>query len=98
MKFQSPFREPVRVLFHAEGGVTYVSLTRYIGNGLADGGVTWDIPTERIPFHLRGIGSEFLVVKPRFTAENNDTTDEIRHVFASVEVQELRPGDTFTRP
>ena len=98
MKIQSPFREPVRVLRHGEGGVTYVCLTRYEGQGLADGGVTWDIPTDSIPFHLRGIGSEFLVIRPRFTPESSDTADDIRHMCASTEVRELQPSDTFTQP
>jgi hypothetical protein len=29
---------------------------------MADGGCYWDIPTDRIPFHLRAIGSRFLLI------------------------------------
>lgn len=89
MKLQPPFREPVRVLRHGDGGVIYVCLTRLDGQGLADGG-TWDIPTESIPFHLRRIGAEFLVIRPRFTPEDHDTPEEIRHMCNAVEIRELQ--------
>ena len=94
MKVQSPFREPTRVLWHGNGGVTCVSLTRYDGQGLANGGVKWDIATGSIPIHLRAIGSEFLVICPRFTPEDGDSIEDVRRMCASVEVRELQPDDT----
>ncbi|MDR3402745.1 MAG: hypothetical protein P4L99_09615 [Chthoniobacter sp.] len=97
MKLKSPFREPVRVVRHGEGSVTYVSLTRYESSGIAGGDVIWDIPTESIPFHFRGIGSEFLVIRPNFTPEDNDPADEIRRLAGAVEVRELESGETFTK-
>jgi hypothetical protein len=47
------FREPARVVMHLNGGFTKVALERTLGSGMADGGVYWDIPTGRIPLHLR---------------------------------------------
>ncbi len=34
---------------HLNGGFTKVALERTLGSGLADGGIYWDIPTDRIP-------------------------------------------------
>ena len=56
-------REPARVLMHLNEGYTKVSLERTEGVGLADGGITWDIPTAAIPAHLRAIGSRFVIVR-----------------------------------
>src|SRR5262245_8615226 len=53
-------RESVRLLFHLNG-YTKVMVERTEGLGIADGGVTWDLPTERIPPHFRKIGSRFIV-------------------------------------
>ena len=55
--------EPVRVLFHLNGGYTKIIFERTIGVGLADGGISWDISTDRIPFNLRNIGSRFLICR-----------------------------------
>lgn len=46
-------REPVRVTMHLNGGYTRVVLERTLGLGLADGGIEWDIPTDKIPLHLK---------------------------------------------
>jgi hypothetical protein len=46
---------------HLPGGHTRVLLTRTLGQGMADGGISWELPTEAIPFRLRGIGNRFLV-------------------------------------
>ena len=55
--------EPVRVLFHLNG-YTKVLVERTEGLGYADGGITWEIPTEDIPAQLRKIGSRFIVSAP----------------------------------
>lgn len=82
------FREPVRVLMHLNGGYTKVILERMEGKGLADGGVDWDIPTQKIPFHLRKIGSRFLLIeKSFFSAE--DTIENIREMCWEIEIEEI---------
>jgi hypothetical protein len=55
------FCEPVEVEMHLPGGHTRVLLTRTLGQGMADGGISWELPTEAIPPELRGIGNRFLV-------------------------------------
>ena len=52
--------ERVRVLFHLNG-YTKVVFERTEGVGMADGGITGDIPTEVIPAPLRKIGSRFMI-------------------------------------
>jgi hypothetical protein len=52
--------ERVRVLFHLNG-YTKCIFERTEGAGMADGGITCDIPTEVIPVGLRRIGSRFTV-------------------------------------
>jgi len=69
---------------HLDAGFTKVSLLRTISKGLADGGLTWDIPTSAIPSHLRAIGSEFVVCAARFTPESNDSADDLRRVCQDV--------------
>jgi hypothetical protein len=96
MRIRSPFREPVRVLMHLNGGYTRVSLIRTEGLGMADGGITWDIPTEAIPPHLRRLGSQLLAIVPRFTPEDHDLPDDIRRMVKQVEIQELSGADSFT--
>jgi hypothetical protein len=53
--------EPAKVLFHLNEGFTKIILERTIEVGLAEGSITWEIPTEKIPHHLRKIGSRFLI-------------------------------------
>jgi hypothetical protein len=55
--------EPVRILFHLNG-YTKVIVERTEGVGMADGGITWDIPTAAIPAQLRRVGSRFIVSAP----------------------------------
>lgn len=54
--------EPVKVLFHLNGGFTKVILERTVGVGLADGGIACEILTEKIPVDLRKLGSRFLLI------------------------------------
>src|SRR5262249_4108568 len=89
MKLQASFREPAKVLMHLNGGYTPVGLIRYEGLGLADGGVDGDIPTRAIPPHLRALGSQILVILPRFTPEEGDAMDELRRLAKQIEVTEL---------
>ena len=68
--------EPVKVLFHLNEGFTKISLDRFEGVGLADGGIFWDIPTEKIPHHLRKIGSSFSIIV-------GDSVDQIKIIEKS---------------
>ena len=68
--------EPAKVLFHLNEGFTKIILERTIGVGLADGGIIWEVPTEKIPHHLRKIGSRFLV--------SGDTQDFDAMVFSEL--------------
>ena len=63
--------EPVRVLFHLNG-YTKVIVERTEGVGMADGGITWDIPTDVIPAPLRRIGSRFVVSAPTKPEETQE--------------------------
>jgi len=96
MRIRSPFREPVRVLMHLNGGYTRVSVVRTEGSGMADGGMTWDIPTAVIPPHLRALGAQFLAVVPRFTPEDQDSPDDIRRMVGQVEIHEQTGDDRYT--
>ena len=81
-------RESGRVLFHLNG-YTKVMLERTEGVGMANFGIVWDIETELIPFHLRKIGSRFIVqYKPLSLEEMNDV-DAIRGAKDRVEILEL---------
>lgn len=81
-------REPARVLFHLNG-YTRVLLERTAGVGMADGGVVWELPTERIPHHLRTIGSRFIVrYAPPGLGEENDPA-AIRDAKERFEILEL---------
>lgn len=74
---------------HLNSGITKVSLLRTEGQGLAGGGVTWDIPTEAIPVHLRSIGSRMIVVVPRFTPEASDSPAHIREMCRQIQIEEI---------
>ncbi len=62
---------------HLNEGYTQVLLERTEGLGIANGGITWDLPTEIIPPHLRGLGSRFVVITEALWPESNDTAREI---------------------
>ncbi|MBD2183902.1 hypothetical protein H6S82_21515 [Planktothrix sp. FACHB-1355] len=81
-------REPVRVLMHLNGGYTKVTFERVEGQGLADGGVDWDIPTQKIPFHLRNIGSRFFVIQKAVSLEK-DTIEDIREILLQIKIEEM---------
>jgi len=51
----------VEVEMHLPGGYTRIVLTRTLGQGMANGGISWEVPTKAIPPELRGIGNRFLV-------------------------------------
>jgi hypothetical protein len=61
MKVGREFCEPVEVEMHLPGRFTRILLTRTLGQGMADGGISWELPTAAIPPELRGIGNRFLV-------------------------------------
>jgi hypothetical protein len=72
---------------HLRGGFTRVILF-----DLLEGQHRWEIPTDKIPWHLRRLGSEFLVIMPRFHPEDSDSDDDIRDMCRRVEVVELSQG------
>jgi hypothetical protein len=79
-------REPVRVEFHLSGGQTRVVYERVPQHGV-------DIPTSAIPYHLRPLGSRFVLVIPgnRPADPNEVDLDELRAAWA-VRVEELNDG------
>jgi len=89
VKISVPFKEPAQLLMHLNSGFTKVILLGTKGQGLADGGVTWEIPTEVIPAHLRPVGSRFIVVAPRFTPEVSDSAETIREMCRQIQIEEM---------
>lgn len=69
---------------HLPGGFTRVILFEL-------GDRWWDIPTDRIPLHLRRIGAEFVVIRPRFKVETSDTPEAIREMCRQAQIEELSP-------
>jgi hypothetical protein len=84
----TPFREPARLLFYMSEGYTRVTLERFEGLGMANGGCDWDIPTAAIPGHLRRIGSRFVLVGHFVRPEDRDGPDEMRKVLRSIQVED----------
>lgn len=81
--------EPVRVLMHLNGGYTKVLLERIEGQGLVDGGIEWEIPTHKIPFHLRKIGSRFLLIH-RASFSTEDDVENLREKgLTEIDIQEI---------
>lgn len=80
---------------HINGGFTRVS---YIRTESQDGGVNHhiDIPTQKIPQHLRRVGSKFLVVLPGIIPEEQDSASEMRLAIGRLTVHELTGSDTST--
>ena len=81
-------RESVRVLFHLNG-YTKVIVERTEGVGLADGGIVWDISTEIIPYHLRQIGSRFILQYTPLSVEEMNDIEAIRGAMNRFEIFEL---------
>ena len=82
-------QERVRVLFHLNG-YTKVMVESTEGLGLADGGVVWELPTERIPQPLRGIGSRFVVQSVSLAAGGGFDPEAVRDAQGRFEILELR--------
>jgi hypothetical protein len=74
---------------HLDGGYTRISLTRTEGLGIANGGVEWDIPTVAIPFHLRRIGSQFIVIQ---MSVEDDSPEDARRIRDDIEIREQAEG------
>jgi hypothetical protein len=81
-------RETVCVMFHLNG-YTKVLVERTKGVGLADGGIVWEIPTEIIPFHLRPIGSRFIVQHIPLSSEEMEDVEAIHAGKSRIEIFEL---------
>jgi hypothetical protein len=84
-----PYQELVRVLFHLNEGYTKVSVERSEGQGMADGGFQWNIPTEVIPRHLRSIGSRFILVGEHIHPDARDTVEDLRMAMRAISVREI---------
>jgi len=67
---------------HLNEGYTRVVVERTEGLGLADGGVTWDMPTRMIPPHLRCLGSRFIVSTEALRPEPGDTAEQLRDAIS----------------
>jgi hypothetical protein len=85
MKAGTMFREPARVVLHLNDGFTKVDLERIQG--------TWDIPTERIPWGLRAIGSRCLVTYQAWWPEVSDSPEQMRAAMHDVTIAELTDVD-----
>jgi hypothetical protein len=83
MKTGIEFHEPVRVVMHLNGGFTRVALEDH-----ADAGRYWDLPTDKIPAHLRAIGSRFFVRLMAVQPEPCDSVDAIRLAMRDFVVEE----------
>ena len=73
------------------GNYAQVLVESTVGMGLAGGGILWDIPTDKIPFHLRRIGSRFVVVSTTLSGRLEAETmaaEEIRSTL-NVAVEEI---------
>jgi hypothetical protein len=81
-------RERVRVLFHLNG-YTKVMLEATEGIGLADGGIIWDIPTDRIPHHLKHIGSRFMIRHTPLSPNEENNLEAVRDVKNRFEIEEV---------
>lgn len=87
MKPGTAFRESARVATHLNGGFTRLLLERFVGNGHVPD-PSLDIPTERIPMHLRAIGSCFVVVWTSARPDDGDSVEAIRAAMHAVTVEE----------
>jgi hypothetical protein len=88
VKVLEPFNHPAVVEMHLPGGFTRVRLFA-LGNGEG----WWEVPTERIPPHLRALGSRILVTTPRFSVEPEDLPSDIRYLVHDVLVEDLNAAD-----
>jgi hypothetical protein len=84
-------RETVRLVMHMSEGYSRVILESTEGMGMAYGGVCWEIPTERIPQHLRAIGSRFVVTaeSPSQAEVENMTPQELRATLQELKIEEI---------
>jgi len=78
---------------HLPEGWTKVLLVRTYGVGLADGGIDWDIPTEKIPPTLRSIGSVFLLEGSDLASRIADPNERYAKRFESLKASELTPEE-----
>jgi hypothetical protein len=74
--------EIVIVTMNLPGDYTRVLVDRSRGVGMADGGIYWEIPTGRIPVHLRLVGSRFRITKKVIEAEPGDSPEVIRQAIS----------------
>ena len=65
-----------RVVLHENGGVTLVEITD--SEGVSFNIPRMQVPTDCIPLELRPIGKRFFFQWDAISAEDSDTTDELR--------------------
>lgn len=73
---------------HLDGGFTKVLLESTAGAGMADGGLHWDVPTDKIPAHLRAIGTRFVVAMRPVVPEAADAGDDLRAAVRDFTIKE----------
>jgi hypothetical protein len=87
-------REPARLTMHLPAGYCRVLLERTVASGQADGGVTWDLPIDVVPRHLRTLGSQFVVGWREITPEAGDPPQVLRSALRdALWIEEPSPGD-----
>lgn len=84
MKDKGYQRHPARVIMHLPGGYTRVTLSHHL-----EGSHCWDIPTAKIPLHLRALGSRMMVTARMFKAENEDAAHLWRAAIDDIVVEEF---------
>ena len=78
--------EKVRVIMHLPEGYTKVKLERFPN-------IDWDIPTNEIPLHLRGMGSRFILQTTGLSGAleaANMNPEEIRNIIRRYSVREIQ--------
>ena len=84
----TPFeRAVVRVMFHGNGGFTWVIHEATEGVAMANGGFQWEIPTSIIPEDLRVVGSRFELVEDRAFEQPIPVNPLYRHT----RIERLKP-------
>lgn len=81
------------MVMHLPEGWTKILLVRTYGLGLADGGIYWDIPTEKIPIDLRRIGSVFLVETNLTLPPPKDPAERYQTRFEDFTISPLTPDE-----
>ena len=69
--------ERVRVIEHHEHGRTKVRITKSEDQGMKEGGIHWEVPTEAIPEELRAPGTEIVLTQETLVPEGEHEMGEV---------------------